>query len=174
MQHPHIIALWKNLDIFLTRCGQLADTEKPQELLEIGASEIHKTAVDYFPKNVRVKTLDITPITNPDYLGDICKKNDTLEDNYFDFLCCCEVLEHTNAPWEAPKEIWRVLKPNGYAIISVPFNLFIHPPLPDYWRFSNFGLRELFKQFEIVELKELQVQGGSPIQYTLIAKKVVS
>ncbi len=66
-----------------------------------------------------------------------------------------------------------MLKPGGLAFITTPFNLRIHGPLPDCWRFTEHGLRELFKDFDILELSSLESEERflMPIQYTLIAKK---
>ena len=43
-----------------------------------------------------------------------------LDDNSFDVIICNHVLEHVPNDKEAIKEIQRVLKPNGWAILSVP------------------------------------------------------
>jgi 2-polyprenyl-3-methyl-5-hydroxy-6-metoxy-1,4-benzoquinol methylase len=40
--------------------------------------------------------------------------------NFFDVVVGLEVLEHLYNPYEMMKEIKRVLKPKGYAIISMP------------------------------------------------------
>ncbi len=47
------------------------------------------------------------------------------EDNSFDVLLCNHVLEHIDNELKATKEIYRVLKPGGWAILQVPldFNL---------------------------------------------------
>lgn len=42
------------------------------------------------------------------------------DDNSFDYVLCGEVLEHLFDPFEAVKEAYRVLKPGGKYIISVP------------------------------------------------------
>ena len=41
-------------------------------------------------------------------------------DDTFDCLFCTEVLEHTLSPFRALEEIHRVIKPEGYLVISVP------------------------------------------------------
>ena len=48
-------------------------------------------------------------------------------ENHFDAVLCNHVLEHVNDDIQAMKEIHRVLRPGGFAILQVPF----FPPLPD-------------------------------------------
>lgn len=43
------------------------------------------------------------------------------EDNKFDVAICNHVLEHVDDDIQAMKEIYRVLKPGGWAILQVPF-----------------------------------------------------
>ncbi len=42
------------------------------------------------------------------------------EDNYFDLVICCEVLEHVAEDENAAREIIRVLKPGHHLVVSVP------------------------------------------------------
>lgn len=75
----------------------------------------------------------------------------------FDFAICTATLEHLEEPEKALREAFRVLKPNGIAIYSVPFIWHIHEGPRDFYRFSKYGLQYLFKKtgFEILELKAL-------------------
>lgn len=50
-------------------------------------------------------------------------------DSSFDFLICCEVLEHVENPPVGIRELYRILKPSSYAILSVP-----NEPI---WRIAN-------------------------------------
>lgn len=44
----------------------------------------------------------------------------TFQSNFFDLVFCNEVIEHTKNDYKAVSELWRVLKPGGYLVISVP------------------------------------------------------
>ena len=46
--------------------------------------------------------------------------NIRFDDNYFDFVISSEVIEHTENPYRAIKEFYRVLKPGGILALTVP------------------------------------------------------
>ncbi len=48
--------------------------------------------------------------------------NIVYEDNFFDVILCNHVLEHIPDDGKAMKELWRVLKPGGWAILQVPID----------------------------------------------------
>lgn len=75
----------------------------------------------------------------------------------FDSAICTAVLEHLEEPELAVRECYRVLKPGGVAIYSVPFIWHIHEEPRDFYRFSKYGLQYLFEKvgFEVLELNAL-------------------
>jgi SAM-dependent methyltransferase len=161
----------ENVSSFVASCGEKYDKEDAL-VLDI-APQDHEGANPYFTK-AKVETLDIDEKAGATYTADLCENNQsTIPSNHFDFVVCTEVLEHTLQPFDAVKEINRILKPGGMALVSCPFNFRIHGPLPDCWRFTEHGLRALFKDFEIVELKGLENPERflMPTHYTLTAKK---
>lgn len=140
------------------------------QVLDI-APQVHEGAKEFF-KKATIKTLDIAP--GADYHADICQNNNLLiPDNTFDLVICTEVLEHVSNPFAAAIEIDRLLKPTGQAYITTPFNFRIHGPLPDNWRFTIHGLRQLFSHMEILSIEEVTTEGRDlmPIHYRLIARK---
>jgi SAM-dependent methyltransferase len=73
----------------------------------------------------------------------------------FDSVLCTYVLEHLEEPARAVAEAYRVLKPGGYALYTVPFYWHLHEEPHDYFRFTKYGLQSLFEKsgFEVVEIK---------------------
>jgi SAM-dependent methyltransferase len=70
-------------------------------------------------KNIQYTTTDLnSPIA--DVKADIC--NLPFENNSFDFIICNHVLEHIPDDTTAMQEIYRVLAPNGTAILQVPYD----------------------------------------------------
>lgn len=135
------------------------------------APQVHEGAKEYF-KKATIKTLDIEP--GADYQADICQDNSAIiPDESCHVVICTEVLEHVANPFAAAIEINRILKPTGQVYITTPFNFRIHGPLPDNWRFTIHGLRQLFSHMEILSIEEVTTEGRDlmPIHYRLIAQK---
>jgi len=61
---------------------------------------------DIEPKDPLMKEIDVTSIT--------------YDSNTFDVILCSHVLEHVLDDDKAMRELYRVLKPNGWGIIQVP------------------------------------------------------
>ncbi len=93
-------------------------------------------------------------------------------DASFDSALCTSVLEHLEEPEQGLRECYRVLKPEGIAIYSVPFIWHLHEEPRDFYRFSKYGLDYLFKKvgFEVVDIKALSgfwVTFGQLLVYNL-------
>ena len=77
-------------------------------------------------------------------------------DNEFDSVIANEVFEHVFNPAAFLNEIYRVLKPNGMLLMTVPFVWDEHEQPFDYARYSSFGLKHLLEEsgFEVIEHKK--------------------
>jgi SAM-dependent methyltransferase len=75
----------------------------------------------------------------------------------FDTIVCLAVLEHVENPEEIIPEFFRVLKPGGHVIASVPFLQPEHKVPTDYQRYTKDGLGRLFLHhgFEVLEVQPL-------------------
>jgi SAM-dependent methyltransferase len=122
----------------------------------------------------KLVTLDITPDTGPDIVADITRHNAHIPDGHFDALLCTEVLEHVVEPFAAVRELKRIVKVGGYVLITTPLNCRIHGPVPDCWRFTEFGLKVLLRDFEIVLFRKLDTPDRNlfPLEYGVIVKRV--
>ena len=58
----------------------------------------------------------------PDYVQNMNVLNIPFEDNYFNLIICCHLLEHIPNDTDAMKELYRVLNSNGEAILQVPIS----------------------------------------------------
>jgi len=78
-------------------------------------------------------------------------------DNYFDSILCIAVLEHVQNPEDVILEFYRVLKPGGYVIASVPFLQPEHQYPTDFKRYTQDGLSRLFSHngFDIISTRPL-------------------
>jgi SAM-dependent methyltransferase len=96
-----------------------------------------------------VETFDLMPSPDVDIVGDI--HHMPIEDATFDCVMCTGTLEHVKDPWQAMREIERILKPGGIVHVDVPFMQGYHADPTDYWRFTIDGLLLLCRQFEKLE-----------------------
>jgi SAM-dependent methyltransferase len=86
-----------------------------------------------------------------------------VEDARFDFIVFNQVMEHLPDPKSVLVELNRVLKPTGKMIYSGPFFFEEHEQPYDFYRYTQFGLRELFSAtgFSIERLDWLEGYFGT-------------
>jgi ubiquinone/menaquinone biosynthesis C-methylase UbiE len=81
------------------------------------------------------------------------------DDNSVDTIICTEVLEHVEDPFALMREISRILKKGGHAIVSSGWVAAYHQEPKDYWRFSPDTYQLLCDKYGL-ELVEIHRQGG--------------
>lgn len=166
-----LAAIRSNVEQFLASVAR--DIFRPgMRVLDV-APEIHAGIRAHLPSAARVETLDIDPASGATFVADLCRLPESMPWDAFDLVVCTEVLEHTLDPFAAVRGIRRLLAPGGVAAVSVPFNFRIHGPLPDCWRFTEHGLRVLFRDFRIEQLNPLETPDRPlmPMHYTLLARR---
>lgn len=99
-------------------------------------------------------TLDVNPAVNADYTEDVQRMYNVPSSKY-DLALCLEVLEHVPSTKAALSEIYRILKPGGMLLLSVPFLSRLHNLPHDYYRFTVNGLNVALEEagFEVVLVK---------------------
>jgi SAM-dependent methyltransferase len=95
-------------------------------------------------------------------------ENIPFENNSIDNIIATEVLEHIEKPEKIISEMYRVLKPNGKAFITIPWSARVHYAPYDFCRYTPFKLEKLFSQFQSVDI----LNRGTDIN-SIVAKIVV-
>lgn len=143
---------------FEEKLGELA---REPRVIDIGGGEPFQKGMrrfkDLFSGTV-YQTVDSSPLYHPTFTGDA--HNLPFADGEIPAIVCNSVLEHLTDPQRAADEMYRVLKPGGKALI---YTHFIYPyharpgVYGDYFRYTEDGLRHLFRRFSSLEIKK---QGG--------------
>jgi SAM-dependent methyltransferase len=116
------------------------------KILEVGSGENWR----FYHNSI---TLNNDKSAKPDIVGNAEDMQNIFESNSFDSVVCLEVLEHTQNPVRLIEEIYRILKPGGKLLLSVPFVFEIHA-IDDYHRFTKKGLVYLLNKFNLVNIQE--------------------
>jgi len=115
--------------------------------LEVGAKH------SPFKKHINYtvyETIDISPNWKPTFCEDL--HTTRLPANTYDTVIAIEVLEHLHSPQKAIHQIRRLLKKGGAFIATTPFIYPYHGVPHDMYRFTEYGLRHLLKDFQNVEI----------------------
>jgi SAM-dependent methyltransferase len=93
-------------------------------------------------------------LKTPDYYYD--GRTLPFNDNSYDCVLCTQVLEHVSDPRRILSEIHRIVKLEGFVLITVPFIWGEHEVPFDFFRFSQFGITQLLTDngFEVDIIKK--------------------
>ena len=80
------------------------------------------------------------------------------QDNSIAGVLSVAVLEHVADPAAHVAEMLRVLRPGGRVLCYIPFMQAYHASPDDYQRFTLSGMKQLFREFEIINVRP----GGGP------------
>lgn len=77
-----------------------------------------------------------------------------IDEQTYDYVSCCEVLEHVKKPWIAARNLEMITKRGGNILLSLPCNLAYHGDVrhyDDYWRFFYNSAEQLFDDCKVVD-----------------------
>ena len=96
-------------------------------------------------------------VQSSDYRADVLCEGTQLpfEQATYDTIVCIQVMEHVFDHAGLLQECYRVLQPEGQLLLSVPFCWELHEEPHDFFRFSKYGLQQLFEEagFTVVSIK---------------------
>lgn len=147
---------WKKF--WSQKISEIAKTSKV--VLDVGGGNRFQKGMKEYEilfKDCDYKTLDSVPDYKPDIIGDI--KAIPLDDNSVDAVICRAVLEHIDDPFKAVAEIYRILRPEGKCLVSLPFLYPYHAEkgyYGDFYRFSEDGVKYMFRNFSSIEISKIR------------------
>ncbi len=153
----------REIERLLERVASAGVRRRPLRVLQIGSrpSVFDRNELNWrnlvgqrFGEGATFVGLDLKKGANVDHVADICSPlrelRAKLGDTAFDLVVCCHVLEHTQRPARAARNIEGLLRPGGLAFIATPWSQAFHATPDDYWRFSMRGLMLMFQRLEIL------------------------
>lgn len=126
-----------------------ANSENVKNILDLGCGT--KPYESFFPFAEKFIGFDVEKNERVDFVG--FNWDLPFQNNEFDALISTQVLEHTAKISETVQEIRRVVKAGGLIYVSVPLTFPEHGIPYDFYRFTRFGLREIFKDFEVIKIE---------------------
>jgi SAM-dependent methyltransferase len=90
---------------------------------------------------------------NPEFGHRVIDITDMDVDQEFDVILCMYVLEHVFDVHAAVENMRKALKPGGRLVIAVPHLYPYHDEPIDFWRFTEYSLRRLCRDFASVEIR---------------------
>lgn len=127
----------------------LANINPMCHILDLGGGKGYLRKVLTNQKNII--GLDLKKMKGVDVIGD--GHFLPFKDNVFDVIICSEVLEHAYSPQQFISEIKRTLKPIGKLFLSTRFIFPIHGAPQDYYRFTEYGLQYLLRDFNRINIE---------------------
>lgn len=145
----YFLSVNKKIEVLTNSIKFYLENKKNLKILDVGCG-----SKPYFPlfKNFALEYIGID-IKKSEFV-DIVASAESLPfaDNYFDVVVSTQALEHIKNYQMAINEMFRVLKPNGIVFLTTHGVWEVHGAPYDYWRFTNYGLKEVFKQFKEVKI----------------------
>lgn len=124
----------------------------------------------FHEKNIEYYIVDIVNSEGVDY---------NIDAKYFNVpknrrpasILCTEMLEHCSDPVGIINNCYRILKAENIIVVTAPDIYRVHCA-KDFWRFTENGLKELCKNFEMLEFGGMGSEEKHNLEYFFIGKKV--
>ena len=104
---------------YITKKSDILNSSKNIRLLHVAPEKSLERILKSF-SHIEYISGDLNPLMNYDIRLDITDMN--FEDNFFDVIICSHVLEYIVEDRKAMRELFRVLRPESFAILQVPIS----------------------------------------------------
>jgi SAM-dependent methyltransferase len=95
-----------------------------------------------------------------------------VSDSAVDTVIASDVLEHLYKPGQLLAEIFRVLRPGGFAFVNVPFLYWTHEAPHDYFRYTRFALSRMAAEAKLEIVRQDCIGGAVYVIADLFGKLV--
>lgn len=120
-------------------------------MIDVGGTKYVKSgyfSLDRYGDQVLdITYLNVNKETSPDILASAASM--PLPNDEFDVVICSETIEHIEDPSTAISEIFRILKPGGAIVMTIPFMFHVHSAPYDYQRWTESKIRREFQSLNI-------------------------
>lgn len=143
-------------------CASISDGKKNALILDVGSGLGEE--IDILKQFGQVTALDKNKNVKPhieakgvDFLEADLEKYD-LPKNFYDYICCLDIIEHLKDDRAALKNIKNAIKPGGYLLFTVPAYNFLFSPhdiaMGHFRRYNKSDIKEkiLSGGFEIIRI----------------------
>ncbi len=151
LQDPHYIAR----STIVAALAKLAPGVKGR-MLDIGSGHSRGYESLFKPYTDEYLCVDHQYAENIDICADCYEI--PLADASIEVILSTQVIEHLQMPDQMLKEAYRLLKPSGQLILTVPMVWGLHEEPVDFYRYTEYGLRYLLEQagFEEIQIQPLE------------------
>jgi SAM-dependent methyltransferase len=123
----------------------------PEPIIEFGSFQVsdqigYADMRPFFPGRQYIGC-DMLPGVGVDRIENL--HNLTFPNDYAGTVITMETMEHVENPFKALDEIYRILKPGGFLLLSSHMHFPIHNYPSDYWRFTPAGFYVLLNKFPV-------------------------
>lgn len=132
--------------------AMVAAFNPPSPILEIGSYQVEGQGDlinlrGLFPSSTAYTGIDIRPGPGVDRVASV--EQLPFPDASFGCVLAFNTFEHVRRFWVGFEEVFRVLRPDGILLMSVPFHFRIHHHPSDYWRFTPEALDVLLERYAV-------------------------
>ena len=134
---------------YINKKSNILNSSKNIRLLHVAPEKNLQKMLKSF-SHIEYISGDLNPLMNCDIRLDITDMN--FEDNFFDVIICSHVLEHIQDDRKVMHELFRVLRPEGFAILQVPISKNAKETFEDFTITSPEGRERYFGQKDHVRI----------------------
>jgi len=145
LRPEHFLDAWREIERALDEHRRRLPARPRPRFLDIGGRTGSRRG---YAQGFEYHLLDLAPRGEADrvFAADICACPDVPDASY-DVCFSVAVFEHVRRPWDAAREIGRILRPGGLAVTHTVFAWEYHDKPVDFWRYTHLSLPFLFQAY---------------------------